>query len=129
MRIVDAANVIGSRPDGWWRDRAKAAEKLLQRVQHALDDGRLQGPVVVVLEGRARPASPPATEGSLEVVHAPGSGDDRIVELVEQAAAGGAVPTVVTADRELIRRVHSRGARAQGPRDFLAELEGASGDS
>lgn len=129
MRIVDAANVIGSRPDGWWRDRAGAAEKLLHRVRDALDDGRLQGPMVVVLEGRARTASPPPADGSLEVVRAPGSGDDRIVELVEEASAGGAVPTVVTADRELIRRVQARGARTQGPRDFLAKLEGAAGSS
>lgn len=129
MRIVDAANVIGSRPDGWWRDRVGAAEKLLQRVHDALDDGRLQGPVVVVLEGRARTASPPATGGSLEVVRAPRSGDDRIVELVEEASAAGAVPTVVTADRELIRRVQSGGARTQGPRHFLAEIEGAPGES
>ena len=53
--VVDAANVVGSRPDGWWRDRAGAAERLLGQIEAALASGRLEGPVAVVLEGRAGP--------------------------------------------------------------------------
>jgi selenocysteine lyase/cysteine desulfurase len=30
--LVDAANVVGSRPDGWWRDRAGATARLLARL-------------------------------------------------------------------------------------------------
>jgi hypothetical protein len=130
--IVDAANVVGSRPDGWWRDRAAASERLIGRIAAALDAGLLDGPVTVVLEGRARQA---ATDGGaqggqrhhLAVERAPASGDDRIVELVSEAAPGanqaGERVTVVTADRELIRRVQALGAQVEGPGTFLRLME------
>lgn len=54
MLIVDAANVIGSRPTGWWRDRSGAAAHFTANVRAAVTDGRLDAPVVLVLEGRAR---------------------------------------------------------------------------
>lgn len=99
MRVViDGANVVGSRPDGWWRDRAGAARRLhdhlRQRVKadHALE-------VVLVLEGAARAGVREEAGGRLTVVHAPASGDD---EIVRQAVAAD---LVVTADRELRRRV------------------------
>jgi hypothetical protein len=56
--LVDAANVIGSRPDGWWRDRPGAAARLLSTLAAALRSGALTGPVVVVLEGAARAGAP-----------------------------------------------------------------------
>jgi hypothetical protein len=56
--VVDAANVIGSRPDGWWRDRPGAAARLVSALAAALRSGALTGPVVVVLEGAARPGAP-----------------------------------------------------------------------
>lgn len=115
--VVDAANVVGARPDGWWRDRAGAARRLLAGL------GRLPGatvedphglPVVVaavgvVLEGRARQALPLGGESSagVRVLLAPGSGDDALVDLVEQLGAvldGGEV-VLVTADRGLRARV------------------------
>src|SRR5581483_1285453 len=52
--LVDAANVVGSRPDGWWRDRPGAARRLYDAIRSAVADGRLEGPVVVVVEGQAR---------------------------------------------------------------------------
>src|SRR5215217_8856622 len=79
--LVDAANVVGSRPDGWWRDREGAAERLLARLA-GLVGRRLIGPdgadltveeVVAVVEGRARDATAP--EG-IRVVRARGSRDD-----------------------------------------------------
>ncbi|MER7660712.1 MULTISPECIES: NYN domain-containing protein [unclassified Streptomyces] len=116
LLIVDAANVIGSVPDGWWRDRRGAVERLRDRLPQVAAAGlpELPGPldVVLVAEGAARGVeSIPA----VRVVSAPGSGDDRIVELVAEADAGRDV-VVVTADRELRRRVEALGARTMGPR-------------
>jgi hypothetical protein len=56
--LVDAANVIGSRPDGWWRDRPGAAARLLSTLAAALRSGALTSPVVVILEGAARAGAP-----------------------------------------------------------------------
>lgn len=104
--LVDTANVLGSRADGWWRDRAGATTRLLQQVA-GLGARTVELPgggygwvreVVAVLEGRAREAEGPV---GVRVVHAEGSGDD---ELVRQAAGPG--PTLlVTADRGLRERV------------------------
>ncbi|MFG1792552.1 hypothetical protein [Nocardia sp. NPDC049149] len=126
--VVDAANVVGSRPDGWWRDRAGAARRLL--VQLTTVGQRLDQPseVVVVLEGAARAAVTDAADadfGGLRVVAADGSGDDAIVDVV--AAAIGADPqrsiTVVTADRGLRDRVEALGATTVGPRWLLDRIE------
>ena len=104
--VVDAANVVGSRPDGWWRDRAGAAERLLREVA-AAGPGVLALPQggfgwvarpVLVLEGVASRA--PDVAG-ITVVRAPGSGDDTIVD--EARRAGACV--VVTADRALRTRL------------------------
>ncbi|MDX2599730.1 NTP pyrophosphohydrolase [Streptomyces caniscabiei] len=111
--IVDAANVIGSVPDGWWRDRRGAAERLRDRLARDGVPGRDE-PVelVMVVEGAARGVEPVP---GVRVEAAPRSGDDRIVELV--AEEGAARPClVVTADRELRRRVTELGAEVTGPR-------------
>lgn len=116
--IVDAANVVGSVPDGWWRDRAGATERLRDRLvpvaEHGLPDWQDEQPtqVVLVVEGAAR------TVGSVpgvRVVKATGSGDDTIVELVA-AAEDGRRCLVITADRELRQRVTQLGAETLGPR-------------
>jgi hypothetical protein len=110
--IIDAANVVGSVPDGWWRDRRGAAERLRDRL--ALDGlpGH-EGPVelVLVVEGAAKGVE---SVPGVRVVEAPGSGDDRIVEAVTEA--GDRPVLVVTADRELRRRVSEAGAEVAGPR-------------
>ncbi|CAM5598719.1 MULTISPECIES: NTP pyrophosphohydrolase [Streptomyces] len=110
--IVDAANVVGSVPDGWWRDRRGAAQRLRDRLAADGVPG-CPGPVeiVLVVEGAARGV---ASVPGVRVESAPGSGDDRMVELV--AAAGERPCLVVTADRELRRRVTELGARTAGPR-------------
>jgi hypothetical protein len=91
--VVDAANVVGSRPDGWWRDRAGAARRLLRKLailQHNLPD---TADVVVILEGAAKsatsgPEAPNSADlGSLRVVLAKASGDDTIVDVTTQATA------------------------------------------
>lgn len=110
--IVDAANVVGSVPDGWWRDRRGAAERLRDRLARDGLPGRA-GPVeiVLVVEGAARGVEPVP---GVRVESAPGSGDDHMVALV--AAADGRPVLVVTADRELRRRVTALGAEVTGPR-------------
>jgi hypothetical protein len=116
LLIVDAANVVGSRPDGWWRDRAGATARLRDALAPVAERGvppELAGPaeVVLVVEGAARGV--PAVPG-VRVVPAPGSGDDAIVELVGDVA--GRRRLVVTADRELRARVGALGAEVYGPR-------------
>ncbi|MFI5935470.1 hypothetical protein [Actinoplanes sp. NPDC051494] len=115
LLVVDGANVVGSKPDGWWRDRAGAAvrlrDKLVPLTAAGLPD--LPGPVEVVLvvEGKARDI--PET-GGVRVERAPGSGDDTIVDVVAGAGAGRRV-VVVTADRGLRERVTALGAEVRGP--------------
>ncbi|WP_423923962.1 NUDIX domain-containing protein [Frigoribacterium sp. 2-23] len=139
--VVDAANVVGSRPDGWWRDRVGATGRVIdlleaQRpagVPAAWFDGsdsvgesipgtpsRWWPGLSVVVEGQARqvadrPASP------IDIVRAAGSGDDAVVERVA-ALRTHAVPSrivVVTADRGLRDRVEAEGAVVVGPGRLL----------
>ncbi|MGW3422070.1 NTP pyrophosphohydrolase [Streptomyces phaeochromogenes] len=113
--IVDAANVVGSVPDGWWRDRRGAAERLRDLLVPYATDGLPGHPgpleLVLVVEGGARGI---ASVPGVRVDEAPGSGDDRIVEVTAEAA--GRPRLVVTADRELRRRVSELGAEVTGPR-------------
>ncbi|MGW3360095.1 NTP pyrophosphohydrolase [Streptomyces bungoensis] len=115
LLIVDGANVVGSRPDGWWRDRRGAAERLRDRLAAEGLPGH-DGPVeiVLVVEGAARGVE---SVPGVRVEQAPGSGDDRIVELV--AEQQGRPRLVVTSDRELRRRVTALGAEVTGPRALL----------
>ncbi|MEV0294643.1 NYN domain-containing protein [Nocardia sp. NPDC050710] len=116
--VVDAANVVGSRPDGWWRDRAGAARRLLERLT-VLDTA---AEVVVVLEGAAKAAVAEAPQfDGIRVVSADGSGDDAIVDVV--AAAVDRSVTVVTADRGLRARVQALGADTVGPRWLIERIE------
>ncbi|MFD3696286.1 NTP pyrophosphohydrolase [Streptomyces sp. NPDC058646] len=107
MLIVDAANVVGSVPDGWWRDRRGATERLRDLL--AARDGDEE--VVLVVEGAARGVE---SVPGVRVDPAPGSGDDRIVELAAAHADRGCV--VVTADRALRERVRALGVECVGPR-------------
>ena len=115
MLLVDAANVVGSRPTGWWRDRAGAARRFTARVRAAVSAGELDPPVTIVLEGQARAGADEAVDGVVEVVHAPGEGDDTIAAIA-QANPGS---LVVTADRALAERVRAAGADVVGPNWLL----------
>jgi len=120
--IVDAANVMGSRPDGWWRDRPGAAVRLSDQLRAAMAAGQLSGPVVLVLEGAARAGVPEGGGDGMSVVHASGSGDDAIVALARDAVHAGHPVTVVTADRELRDRVRAAGGEVAGPSWLLGQL-------
>jgi 8-oxo-dGTP pyrophosphatase MutT (NUDIX family) len=134
--VVDGANVVGSRPDGWWRDRAGAAGRLRDRLAGLVHQGvpaedfeLSDGPewswwprIVLVVEGQARDVVPVE---DVEVVSAARDGDSAIVDTVRTLRADRPEDhvTVVTADRELRGRVSAEGARFLGPGALLAALE------
>jgi hypothetical protein len=109
--LVDIANVMGSRPDGWWRDRAAAATRLLNELA-PLDGAEASlpaglGPVRIseiraVVEGAAKRAEGPEV---VVLVPADTDGDNKIVEESIRLTASGKTPLVVTADRGLRRRL------------------------
>jgi predicted RNA-binding protein with PIN domain len=100
--VVDAANVVGARPDGWWKDRAGAAARLHDGLLHA-DVPHEE--IVLVLEGQAKQGVRAGGPRSLRVVHATRDGDSEIRRQAEIAAAAGHQVTVVTADRALAANV------------------------
>jgi 8-oxo-dGTP diphosphatase len=162
--IVDGANVVGSRPDGWWRDRAGAALRLRDELTPLARDGTTEMPeqlrgldasdgqrgrvaadprrpvnerigpdhaadgltqmrwlpdVLLVVEGAARSAADAMADSLVQVVAAPGSGDDTIAALAAQTAGRR---IVVTADRELRARCAAAGASVAGPGWLLGQL-------
>lgn len=151
--VVDAANLVGSVPDGWWRDRAGAAERLLEKVEAfaqagaalpvssgstaatagiSAEDLGLGGTswfpeFAVVVEGAAReirgPSDDEAPHAPVRVVRASASGDDAIVDEARRRVDGGETVTVATSDRELGERVAAVGATVKGV-GWLRELIG-----
>ncbi|PZE79711.1 NUDIX domain-containing protein [Curtobacterium sp. MCBD17_032] len=136
--VVDAANVVGSVPDGWWADRAGAASRLVTRITALAASGVAAAALglpsatwwprwTVVLEGEARGAAPVVADSrpgvpAVTVEHAPAAGDDAIVTTAAGAVAAGDGPVVVvTADRGLRERVTAVGAGVRGP-SWLWEL-------
>jgi rRNA-processing protein FCF1 len=122
MLVVDAANVVGSRPDGWWRDRAGAAARLVQSITDSVSSEQLTTPITIVLEGAARRGVEEREADGVRVVHARREGDDTIAEIAAAAAATGHRVTVVTADRELSERARESGCEVVGPRWLLERL-------
>jgi predicted RNA-binding protein with PIN domain len=118
--IVDGMNVVGSRPDGWWRNRRLAMSELIERLEHwASSEGE---DVTVVFE---HPLSPPLESSVITIAHAPraaaNSADDQIVALVAAAESPQDI-RVATSDRALSERVGALGAAvypAQRLRDLI----------
>jgi predicted RNA-binding protein with PIN domain len=124
--VVDASNVVGARPDGWWRDRPAAIRRLLERlVRYA---GTWDGGIELVLDV-APPDLPEGDHEGVTVHHARRRGrnaaDDRIRELLVDLCDGVGDVTVVTSDRELAVSARAAGARVVGAGAFLARLEAA----
>ena len=114
--VVDGANVVGSRPDGWWRDRAGAAARLHTELTKGLTSAASGfDRVLLVLEGQARAGVPSGDDEIVRTVHAVADGDSAIVGVVRDLIAAGDEVVVVTADRELIGLVTRAGAAAIGP--------------
>lgn len=118
--LVDGMNVVGSIPDGWWRDRPAAMARLTRR----LDELRSHSgdPVAVVFDGRPFELD----AGAVDVAFAPARGrdaaDDEIVRRVA-ADAGARDLTVVTSDAALSDRVRRHGAEVMSAGAFLRRLD------
>ena len=118
--MVDASNVIGAKPDGWWRDRDGATQRLLDELRAFADGG---ADVIVVLDaGRPEWAG---REGPLEVVIAPRRGrdaaDDEIARRVAADPHAGSL-RVVTSDSTLAGRARRHGAQVEGAGAFRRRL-------
>jgi 8-oxo-dGTP pyrophosphatase MutT (NUDIX family) len=149
--VVDCANVVGSRPDGWWKDRAGAASSLLDSLARVSDDG-IAGSlfdldvdtywpsIVAVLEGQARDAADPAASHGpraradgiqapdLTVDRADGEGDDLIADVSAELRSAGNSVVVVTADAELRTRVVASDCSTKGPRWLRGIIDGSQGE-
>jgi predicted RNA-binding protein with PIN domain len=120
--LVDGMNVIGTRPDAWWKDRHGAMVRLVDLLERwVAADGE---DVVVVFE---QPPRPPITSTVIEVAHAPrprpDSADDEIVRRLS-AEPDPARIRVVTSDRWLADRVRAAGATVEPAESFRARIEG-----
>jgi predicted RNA-binding protein with PIN domain len=120
-RVIDAMNVIGSRPDGWWRDRAGAIERLVAQLDGWA--GETGERITVVLE---QPPRQRLDAERVEVAWAPrpgpNSADREIVRRLDDWLADDEV-TIVTSDRELAERARGFGAEIEPAATFRARLE------
>ncbi len=119
--LVDGMNVIGTRPDAWWRDRDAAMLRLVDQLERwAAAEGE---DVTVVFE---RPPRPPIRSTVIDVVHAPrpkrDAGDDEIVRRLLKDPQPALV-RVVTSDRWLADRVSAAGATVEGSMSFRTRIE------
>ena len=113
--LVDGMNVIGSRPDGWWRDRHGAMRRLVADLEQLEDD------VTVVLDGQPFDLASDRVDVVFAPRRGPNAADDEIVARVE-ADADPAGITVVTSDSDLEKRVRSHGAQVEGAGAFRRRL-------
>ena len=125
--IVDGNNVMGSRPDGWWRDRRGAAKRLLEQVAGLARSHGGEWTVVFDSPPRKGDAGTDVDGVTVEYAARPGrnGADDHIVRLLEQLPAGSDV-VLYTSDRGLRERAEAAGARVEGARSLLSRLEEAT---
>jgi predicted RNA-binding protein with PIN domain len=120
--IVDGMNVIGSRPDGWWRDRHAAMIRLVDALERFVAENG--DDVTVVFE---QPPRPPISSSVIEVTHAPrpkaNSGDDEIVRRIRAEADPSSV-RVVTSDHALADQARAAGASVYSSDAFRKEIDG-----
>jgi predicted RNA-binding protein with PIN domain len=119
--LVDGMNVIGTRPDAWWKDRRAAMIRLVDMLERW---AALSGEdVTVVFE---QPPSPPIRSTVIVVTHAPrprrDSADDEIIRLVVADSQPGEI-RVVTSDHWLSDRAHAAGATVEPAAPFRALIE------
>ncbi len=123
--IVDGMNVIGSKPDGWWRDRPAARRRLVAELAPFADE---HGPVTVVFDGHPQPDEIDAGEqAGVTILFAPGgpnAADHVIADLVrsDDLPAKGPLPTVVTSDVALAADVRAAGIPVIGVSAFRRQL-------
>jgi predicted RNA-binding protein with PIN domain len=119
--VVDGNNVMGSRPDGWWRDRAGAAKRLVAELEEWA--ARSDHDVLVVFDGAPPPRLEPPRRVEVRFARRRGrdAADDDIAAFVAADEAPGRL-RVVTSDAELARRVREHGAEVSGARELLDQL-------
>ena len=119
--IVDGMNVIGTRPDGWWKDRDAAMARLVDRLERWVAGSGAE--VTVVFE---RKPNPPLNSPVIEVAHAPrprpNSADDEIIRRV-RADPDPATLRVVTSDRMLENQVFALGATVEPAAGFRDRID------
>lgn len=146
--VVDAANVVGAVPNGWWRDREGATQRLVDHLAHlvrsglpaselGLDAASWYASMDVIVEGAARnvaaqaPMPPlpdmPATAGTLSITPAQADGDEQVVAQAQLHLNDHARVIVVTSDRELQAKVASLGAEYRGVSWLLDMLTSPTG--
>jgi predicted RNA-binding protein with PIN domain len=111
--IVDGMNVIGSRPDGWWRDRPGA----MRRLASQLAEWAGEREVTVVFDGKPFDLEAEGISVEFATRRGPNAADDDIVRIVE-AAPDTADLRVVTSDHDLSRRVRELGAEVVSAGSF-----------
>jgi predicted RNA-binding protein with PIN domain len=124
--IVDGMNLIGSRPDGWWRDRAAARGRLLEELASLATDEVTA--VEVVFDGRTSPEAVAQGERlGIDVSFAPGGPDaaDRVIADRARTSTDPAATTVVTSDARLVASVRAAGVAVVGVSAFRRMLEGS----
>jgi predicted RNA-binding protein with PIN domain len=120
--IVDGMNVIGSRPNGWWRDRPGAMRALTQELGDLV--GATGDELTVIFDGRPFELDAPAgVRVEFARRRGPNAADDDIAVLVERDDDPVGV-IVVTSDHALAGRVRAAGASVVGAGEFRTKLEG-----
>jgi predicted RNA-binding protein with PIN domain len=119
--LVDGMNVIGTRPDAWWKDRDAAMLRLVDLLERWAAAGGED--VTVVFERAPRP---PIRSSVIEVAHAPrpkpNAADEEIVRRLREDGDPAQV-CVVTSDRWLADRASAAGATVIGAAGFRSRLD------
>ncbi|HEX6675201.1 MAG TPA: NYN domain-containing protein [Actinomycetes bacterium] len=121
--LVDGMNLVGSRPDGWWKDPDRAVRRLIQELSRY---AAASGEHVTVVFDRQPPDVQPGVHGVAEVAFASSRGrnaaDDEIVRMLARHPAPGTF-TVVTSDRRLVERVKDLGAEVASSASFRRRMD------
>jgi predicted RNA-binding protein with PIN domain len=127
--LVDGNNVIGSRPDGWWRDRPGASRRLVAALQGLARESGDR--IAVVLDGRPLADLPEGVHNGVLVAYATRAGRDAADDRIAGEVARDGDPAslvVITSDRELAERVRAAGAQVEGAGSLLARLDALPAD-
>lgn len=127
MLLVDGMNLIGSRPDGWWKNRGRAMRLLAWELRAFAEETGEE--VCVVFDGR--PLDEVMRGRGIQVQFAPGgtnAADRRIVRIVDDHDDPASI-TVITSDKALERQVRAAGASVVGSGEFRARLDEIAGDA
>ncbi len=128
--IVDAMNVIGSRPTGWWRDRAAALRRFVSSIRELVNsESAIE--LTLVVDGQPVDGLPENVFGSLRVLYATSHGPDAADDLIVRLVAADDEPTslvIVSSDRALRERVRALGAEVVGVGSLLRRLDALSGE-